>query len=419
MKSDLPRLMRERNLDAIVVNGPDGLSNGNAQYNYLIYPARDITGTVIVTKDGAMHLLHRNMERDEAAHSGLNLIGYESYQFPEIVKQMGGDRLGAQVELLRRVLADCGVKDGARIGIYGAEQQNMALAFMDRLRREEHYEIVAEYENDVISNARETKDVVEAEAIRLSARITGEVMDALQHWISGHRVLQNTLYKLDGSPLTIADAKRFLRLACVERELEEDHTIFAIGRDAGVPHSRGNGADALVLGKTIIFDIFPRHAGYFADITRTWCLGYAPDHIAKAHEDVKHVHDAVEARWMSEGAGQLAHDYHHFACELFAARGYPTQLENYAAQEGYVHGLGHGFGFGVHEAPSMSLRGNRPDEWFKPGTIICNEPGLYFPDDPRGGWGVRIEDDYWFDLDGKCSKLSFVDEALVVPMRNT
>ena len=51
-------------------------------------------------------------------------------------------------------------------------------------------------------------------------------------------------------------------------------TIFAIGSDAGIPHSAGTHADEIRLGKTIIFDIFPQEAGggYFFDFTRTWCL---------------------------------------------------------------------------------------------------------------------------------------------------
>ena len=77
-------------------------------------------------------------------------------------------------------------------------------------------------------------------------------------------------------------------------------------------------------------------------------------------------------------------------------------------------GLGHGFGLDVHEAPYMSLRGTRADEYFERGTIICNEPGLYYPDDPRGGWGVRIEDDYWCDESGAFVRLSEFDRTLVI-----
>jgi Xaa-Pro aminopeptidase len=102
------------------------------------------------------------------------------------------------------------------------------------------------------------------------------------------------------------------------------------------------------------------------------------------------------------------------ACDVFEAAGHVTARKDSTSNSGYYHGLGHGFGLDVHEAPYMSLRGMRAVEHFQPGTIICNEPGLYYPDDPRGGWGVRIEDDYWCDEHGVFQRLSEFDRALVI-----
>ena len=62
----------------------------------------------------------------------------------------------------------------------------------------------------------------------------------------------------------------------------------------------------------------------------------------------------------------------------------------------------------------MSNQGLRPVEKFLPGTIFCNEPGLYYPDK---GWGVRIEDDYWVTLQGKIERLTEFDRSLIVPMQ--
>ena len=86
------------------------------------------------------------------------------------------------------------------------------------------------------------------------------------------------LLKQDGTPLTIADVKSQISSWLVERgAVEVEGTIFAIGKDAGIPHSVGTPADELRLGQTIVFDIFPGEAGggYFYDFTRTWSLGYA------------------------------------------------------------------------------------------------------------------------------------------------
>ena len=46
MKHDLDRLMAERDIDAIVVEGPDGLGNANPDFNYFVKGAH-LTGTVI------------------------------------------------------------------------------------------------------------------------------------------------------------------------------------------------------------------------------------------------------------------------------------------------------------------------------------------------------------------------------------
>ena len=46
MKSDIDRLMAERNLDAIIVSGPDGLTSHNAAWNYMVR-GQQLTGTVV------------------------------------------------------------------------------------------------------------------------------------------------------------------------------------------------------------------------------------------------------------------------------------------------------------------------------------------------------------------------------------
>jgi len=68
-----------------------------------------------------------------------------------------------------------------------------------------------------------------------------------------------------------------------------------------------------------------------------------------------------------------------------AKKGYPTQRANPQTFEGYVHGLGHGVGLEIHEAPGIGPLGAGT---LAAGMAVTVEPGVYLP----GHGGVRIED---------------------------
>jgi Xaa-Pro aminopeptidase len=388
MKSDLPRLMHERNLDALVIIGPDGLSAANTAFTYFTGATHVTNGTIVVKQsDSAPYLIHSTMERDEAAKTGMQLINIANYKMPEIVKQVNGDRLAARVEFTRRLFEDLGVS--GRVGFYGLDSVGAAFSFLDALSREEFVEVITEYDNDILSD------------------VIGTTRDFLRR----HRVVDETLVKQDGTPLTVGDVKAFIRREEAAVGLEDPGFIFAIGRDAGVPHSSGTATDVIRLGQTIVFDIFPRLPGsYHADITRTWCLDYAPEEVQAAYELVMHVHDTLAQAFDTQ---RFTYEFQDMACDLFEAHGHKTLRQDLSLTNGYIHVLGHSFGLAVHEAPTMGMRGVRPDERMQIGTVITNEPGLYYPD---RGWGVRVEDDYWCNPEDKFECLTDVDRSLVVPM---
>jgi Xaa-Pro aminopeptidase len=174
----------------------------------------------------------------------------------------------------------------------------------------------------------------------------------------------------------------------------------------------GNPDDPLRLGQTIIFDFFPRIAsGYFHDITRTWCLGYAPDEAQAAYDQSKEIFDRVIAVMAVDTP---CRDYQLMACEYFESKGHKTPLNHPGAHEGYVHSLGHGVGLDIHELPSLShAAGN--DKLLQPGHVVSIEPGLYYPE---RGYGVRVEDTVAFTEAGKLINLTDYPYDLVLPVRS-
>jgi Xaa-Pro aminopeptidase len=191
-------------------------------------------------------------------------------------------------------------------------------------------------------------------------------------------------------------------------------TIFAIGRDGGIPHSAGTDSDVIQLGKPIVFDIFPcqKGGGYFYDHTRTWCLGYAPDEVVQIYNDVAHVYEQVIDAVKVDAP---ARDYQILTCKLFQEQGHPTVLEDTKTQIGYCHSLGHGLGLNVHETPFFSQLESNQDR-IEPGSVFTLEPGLYYPD---RGMGVRLEDTFWMRPDGVLEKLSNYPTDLVLEMRTS
>jgi Xaa-Pro aminopeptidase len=268
--------------------------------------------------------------------------------------------------------------------------------------------------DSILMRAMATKDDVEVDRIRKMGKLTTRVVGNVADFLTSHKVERDSLIQGDGSQLTIGDVKRRINLWLAESGAENpEGTIFAIGRDAGVPHSSGNPNDPLRLGQTIVFDIFPCEAGggYFYDFTRTWCLGYAPEPVQAVYSDVLDVYNQVKSQLKVDSACK---EYQVLTCDLFEARGHPTVKSNPQTQEGYVHGLGHGVGLNIHEYPRFSLAVTGDSDRLSPGSIVTVEPGLYYPE---RGLGVRLEDTIWVRPDGNMEILAEYPLDLVLPMK--
>lgn len=357
-------------------------------------------------------LFYNDMERDEAAKTGLATRDLGEYKFNELMKENDNDMVRASAARYEKMLHDLGITTG-RVALFGKMDAGSAYAVYSAVAQAmPGLSFVGKMDDSLLLEAMATKDEVEVERIRNMGAVTTAVVGQVADFLTGQRVENEVLVGKDGRPLTIGDVKRRINLWLAERGAENpEGTIFAIGRDAGVPHSAGTESDWMRLGQTIVFDIYPCEAGggYFYDFTRTWCLGYAPEAAQKLYEDVLAVYRQITSELK---AGTHCPDYQQRTCELFEAQGHPTVKSNPRTQEGYVHSLGHGVGLNIHERPWFG-RQAAPADTLEPGSVVTIEPGLYYPE---RGMGVRLEDTVWVRPDGKMEVLADYPMDFVLKM---
>ena len=410
MKTDLDALMRERGVDALLVTGP---ADHNPPMVYLTGGGH-LTSADLVKKRGEPPVLFYNtMERDEAARTGLQTRSYADYSLIELLKTTRNDMLKAQVLRYQMMLADLGITRG-RLLVSGKKDAGAAYALYAGLSKAmPDLEIVGELDDSLLMQAQATKDEQEVEHIRRMGKITTTVVDRVADYLTSQSVRDGVLLGSDGQPVTIGAVKSRINLWLAELGAENpEGTIFAIGRDAGVPHSSGTASDLLRLGQTIVFDIFPCEmgGGYFYDFTRTWCLGYAPDEVQALYQDVLEVYNQITSELRP---GVACPEYQTRTCDLFEARGHPTIKNDPLVTEGYVHALGHGVGLNIHERPWFGRSATQADRLL-PGSVVTIEPGLYYPEK---GMGVRLEDTLWVRPDGEIEVLVEYPKELVLPVK--
>jgi Xaa-Pro aminopeptidase len=412
MKSDLDALMQSRNLDALLVLGN---AENNPPMYYLTGGGHVSNATLIKKRGGEPVLFHQDMERGEAAKTGLNIRSYSEYPYKELLDEAGNDPALAAAIRLKRMFADLGLVRG-RVGLYGHTDISSTFAMLAHLQRIlPEVEIVGEArDGSLFMYAMETKDEAEVTRLRRIGHVTTEVVGLAADYLTSREVRSDeVLLKEDGSPLTIGDMKEKINLWLAERgAAPTEGYIFSIGRDAGLPHSQGNPSDLLRLGQTIVFDIYPQEngGGYFYDFTRTWSLGYATPEAQKLYDQVKMVFDKVMENFDLNAPFK---DLNRMVCEEFEKMGHQSPLNTPTPVEGYVHSLGHGLGLNVHERPWSGLTAS-DDNILRPGVIVTSEPGLYYPEK---GMGVRIEDSVWVRPDGKAEILAEYPYDFVLKMK--
>ena len=411
MKSDIDQLMQEQGMDVLLITGP---AQHNPLMTYFLGAVHVSDGDLIKPRGRDPFLYCSAMEREEGARSGIKTTSFSKYPMTELIKETAGDFLEAYALRYEKIFKDAGITSG-RVGVYGLKDVGLFHATLSRLeKRMPELSFTGFMRDEIMMQAMMTKEADEIEHIRRMGKITTDVVGKTADFLTGHKTSKGMLVHADGSPVTIGEVRKHINLWIAEAGAENpEGTIFAMGRDAGVCHSMGNDADALRLGQTIVYDIYPCEigGGYFYDFTRTWCLGYAPDEVLKLYEDVKDVYDQLVASLKVNQPFWLTQK---LTCELFEKRGHVTIMTNEITDEGYVHSVGHGIGLQVHEKPWSTMLNPSATDILAPGSVFTLEPGLYYP---SKGMGVRIEDSYAVMPDGKFEILADYPKDLILPVK--
>ena len=171
-------------------------------------------------------------------------------------------------------------------------------------------------------------------------------------------------------------------------------TIVGSGARGAMPHGVASGK-VIERGDVIVIDFGVSYEGYMSDCTRTVALGEQPSDVLDVYAKLR-------------GAQQLGLDCIKAGV---SSRSVDTAVRGNLGESGlaqyFTHGLGHGVGLEIHEAPRLS---QGTDTVLEPGQVITCEPGVYLP----GRYGMRIEDSVIVTATG-FEPLTELPKELVLP----
>jgi Xaa-Pro aminopeptidase len=212
----------------------------------------------------------------------------------------------------------------------------------------------------LVEALRAVKDESELQAIRRAGEITSEAYARFAEERFVGRTERELAWRLDELFHELgADAPAF-------------ETIVASGPNAARPHARPTDR-TMEAGETVVVDAGAMVDGYNADCTRTFATGPLPDELESAYAATL---EGQLAGLEATRAGVTGIDADEAARDMIEAAG---------LGEKFGHGLGHGVGLEVHEAPRLSREST---DTLAAGNVVTVEPGVYL----GGLGGIRIED---------------------------
>jgi Xaa-Pro aminopeptidase len=332
------------------------------------------------------------MERDEAAASGLALLSPEALDLTRWASE-APEPADYMARVAAKSLELAGIAPG-RLALAGHGQAGVIVAACDRLARE-GWRFVAG--NSLVLAVRKQKTAAEVAAIRAASAATCTAMRRVAELLAASVVRddRDRTLLLEGEALKVARLRDEVAQVLARLGFEQPKgNLIAPAEEGGVPHSSGTPDRVLRAGESLIVDLFPRGT-LWADCSRTFCLGTPPEPLSRAWAAVR---DALETAHLRAVPGVRGWDLQETVCARFEQRGYATPISSPGATLGYVHNLGHGVGFDIHEQPIFKKVAGAEGVLHE-GDVFTLEPGLYDPT-PGTGYGVRLEDLVWLGPDG-------------------
>jgi Xaa-Pro aminopeptidase len=315
--------------------------------------------------------------------SGLAILGAEDALFLTDFRYVERAEREVTGGLERRQVERGLLQEAAKLlhGRVGYDDARTSVRILHKLEEEVGAGVELVPIEDLIAGLRRTKDDEELRRIAEASRLTDEVYA----WIIERGLVGRT--------------EREVQLGAEQRmrELGADDPAFpaivAAGVNGALPHHESSD-HGIAPGELVIIDMGAIVDGYCSDCTRTLAAG-EPDGEAKAIYEL--VQGAQAAGLDAVGSGVGGRDADSAARGPIAAAGHG---------EHFGHGLGHGVGIEIHEAPRLS---QRSEDTLAAGDVVSVEPGVYVP----GQLGVRIEDLVTITDDG-VRNLSSVAKDLIV-----
>lgn len=239
----------------------------------------------------------------------------------------------------------------------GFEKTNLTLAEYESLKKK----IPAKWieTEGLVEKLRVIKDTNEIESIRKAAKITDQAFEFIKRKIKKGMTEKDIALYIEFFLKKNADGIAFT-------------PIVAFDNNAAIPHYIPSNNQQLTTNNLILLDFGAKVSGYCADMTRVIFFGKPSSQQIKIYNTILH---SQEHALNALKAGTAGGDIDYVARKYIVSQGYPA----------YPHGLGHGVGLSIHEAPRLKKESN---DLLEKNMIITVEPGIYLEDN----CGVRIED---------------------------